>query len=137
MTWLETEKLQDCQGPVYHDWLPVLLGYGPWTRVSPALYPSFFPLLGPGILQESEGPGLGVLLATEAAGSLTNSTPYKTTCRAHCSKKNGGHLGGSVVEHQGMIPGSWDQIPHQVPCREPALPSAYVSVSLCVFLMNK
>ena len=45
-----------------------------------------------------------------------------------------GHLGGSVVEHlpsaQGMILESWDQVPHRVPCMEPASPSAYVSASL-------
>ena len=45
-----------------------------------------------------------------------------------------GHLGGSVVEQlpsaQVVIPGSWDRVPHQVPCREPASPSANVSVSL-------
>ena len=52
-----------------------------------------------------------------------------------------GRLGGSVVEHlplaQGMIPGSWDQVPHRASCMEPASPSAYVSASLCVSLMNK
>ena len=52
-----------------------------------------------------------------------------------------GHLGGSMVEHlplaQGVIPGSWDRVPHQVPHREPASSSAYVSVSLSVSLMNK
>ena len=32
---------------------------------------------------------------------------------------------------------SWDQIPHQAPCEESASPSAYVSDSLTVFLMNK
>ena len=46
-----------------------------------------------------------------------------------------GCLGGSVVEHlplaQGMIPESWDLVPHQAPCREPASPSACVSASLC------
>ena len=53
-----------------------------------------------------------------------------------------GHLGGSVVERlslaQVMILGSWDQVLHQVPCREPVFPfvyvSAYVSASLCVCL---
>ena len=44
-------------------------------------------------------------------------------------------LGGSVVEHlpsaEGVIPGSWDRVPHRAPCREPASPSAYVSASLC------
>ena len=48
-----------------------------------------------------------------------------------------GCLGGSVVEHlplaQGMIPGSWDRVPHQGPCREPASPSA----SLPVLFMSK
>ena len=50
-----------------------------------------------------------------------------------------GHLSGSVVEHlpQVEIPGSGDRVLHQAPCRELASPSAYVSVSLCVSLMNK
>ena len=52
-----------------------------------------------------------------------------------------GHLGGSVVEHlpsaQGVIPGSWDQVPNRTPQREPASPSAYISVSPSVSLMNK
>ena len=51
------------------------------------------------------------------------------------------HLGGSVVEclpsAQGMIPESWDEIPHQTPCRVPASPFAYVSASLWVSFMNK
>ena len=45
-----------------------------------------------------------------------------------------GHLGGSVVKHlplaQVKILESWDQVPHQAPCREPASPSAYVSTSV-------
>ena len=53
----------------------------------------------------------------------------------------GGHLGGSVVEHlplaQVVILGSWDRVPHQALCREPASPSTYVSASLSVSLMNK
>ena len=47
-----------------------------------------------------------------------------------------GCLGGLAVEHlpsaQGVILGSWDQIPHQAPFMEPASPPAYVSASLCV-----
>ena len=35
------------------------------------------------------------------------------------------------------LQGSWDQVLHQAPLREPASPSAYVSLSLSVFLMNK
>ena len=38
---------------------------------------------------------------------------------------------------QVVIPGSWDQVLHQAPHREPASPSACVSASLCVSLMNK
>ena len=45
-----------------------------------------------------------------------------------------GHLGGPAVEHlpwaQVVIPESWDQIPFQVPHREPASPS--VSLPLCL-----
>ena len=52
-----------------------------------------------------------------------------------------GHLGGSVVEclplAQVVILGSWDRVPHQAPRREPASPSACVSASICVSLMNK
>ena len=47
-----------------------------------------------------------------------------------------GHLGGSVVKHlplgQVMIPGSWDQVPHQAPHRETDSPSAFISASLCL-----
>ena len=56
-----------------------------------------------------------------------------------CKKK--AHLDGSVVEclplAQVMIPGSWDRVPQQAPCKEPAPPSAYVSASLFVSLMDK
>ena len=52
-----------------------------------------------------------------------------------------GLLGGSAIEHlplaQVVIPGSWDQVLHQDPHGEPASPSAYVSASLSVLLMNK
>ena len=52
-----------------------------------------------------------------------------------------GNLGGSVFEHlhlvQVLIPGSWDGVPHQAPHREPASPSAYVSASFSLSLMNK
>ena len=51
-----------------------------------------------------------------------------------------GPLGGSVVGHlplaQVMILGSWDRVPHQAPCMEPASPSAYVSASFSVTCMN-
>ena len=52
-----------------------------------------------------------------------------------------GCLGGSVLEHlplaQVMILGSWERVLHRVPRMEPASPSACVSASLSVFLMNK
>ena len=38
---------------------------------------------------------------------------------------------------QGMILETWDQGPRQAPCMEPASPSACVSVSLSLSLMNK
>ena len=51
------------------------------------------------------------------------------------------HLGGSVAEHlplaQVMIPGSWDEVLHRTPCKASASPSACVSASLSVSLMNK
>ena len=50
------------------------------------------------------------------------------------------HLCGSVVElplAQVVIPGSWDRVPPWAPHRETASPSAYVSASLFVSLMNK
>ena len=52
-----------------------------------------------------------------------------------------GRVDGSGVESllcaQGVIPGSWDQVPHWVPHKDPASPSACVSAILSVFLMNK
>ena len=52
-----------------------------------------------------------------------------------------GHLGGSVEKHlplaQGVISGSRDLVPHQVPCMQPSSPSACVSASLSVSLMDK
>ena len=47
------------------------------------------------------------------------------------------------VEHlplaQAMIPDSWDQVPRQAPCMEPASPFAcdFASFSLSLSLMNK
>ena len=50
-------------------------------------------------------------------------------------------LGASVVEPlplaQGVTPESWDRIPRQAPCMEPAFPSARVSASLPGSLMDK
>ena len=48
---------------------------------------------------------------------------------------------GSAVERlpwtQGVTPGSQDRIPRRAPCMEPASPSAWVSASLSVSLMNE
>ena len=48
---------------------------------------------------------------------------------------------GSVVERlpstQGVTPESWDRFLHRAPRREPASPSALVSISLSMSLMNK
>ena len=52
-----------------------------------------------------------------------------------------GHLDGSVVERlpavQGVILETWDRVPRRAPCMEPASPSACISASLSVPLMNK
>ena len=52
----------------------------------------------------------------------------------HCIKQGRGRLGGSAVERlpsvQGLVLESQDRVPHQVPCMEPASPSACVSTSL-------
>ena len=52
-----------------------------------------------------------------------------------------GHLRGSTIERlpltHGMILDSGDQVPYRAPCMEPSSPSACVSASLCVSLMNK
>ena len=52
-----------------------------------------------------------------------------------------GFLGGSAVKclpsAQGMILETQDQIPRQAHCMEPASPSAYVSASLSLSLINK
>ena len=56
-------------------------------------------------------------------------------------KRIQGHLDGSMVEHlplaQIMILGSWDRVLQQAPCRKPSSPSACISASLCVSVMNK
>ena len=72
----------------------------------------------------------------------TRGTYYYLLHWNKCLKgKLRGSLGGSLVWclplAQGMIPGSWDRVPHRAPYREPASPSACVSASLCVSLMNK
>ena len=81
-----------------------------------------------------------------------STAPQRLCSRASCAAAQGGwwfveakdleeHLCGSVVERlpsaQGMTLGSWDQVLHQVPCGEPASPSAHVSAFLSVSLMNK
>ena len=54
------------------------------------------------------------------------------------SKRVGwGYQGGLVVEHLSVILGSWDRVLHPAPCREPTSPSACVSASLVVTLMNE
>ena len=55
-------------------------------------------------------------------------------------KQVGGRLGGSVVERlpsaQGMLTGSWDQVPHRAPCSVESLllplTLSLYSLSLCL-----
>ena len=43
----------------------------------------------------------------------------------------------ALTSAQGMILETLDGVPRPAPCMEPISPSAYVSASLCVSLMNK
>ena len=68
---------------------------------------------------------------------LTSQSPLLSSrleTRAEVEGESEGRLGGSAVEclpsAQDVILESWDQVPHQAPCEEPASPSAYVSASL-------
>ena len=49
----------------------------------------------------------------------------------------GGLSGGASAFSPGVTPGSWDRVPYRAPCMEPASPSAWVSASLSLCLMNK
>ena len=74
------------------------------------------------------------LLKKEIPGFLNLASYFEIVSKVGC-------LGGSAVEclppAQVVTPGSWDRVPHQAPCMEPASPSAWVSASLCVSLTNK
>ena len=65
------------------------------------------------------------LTSTEVVAAHGRSTQYLHAGTPGC-------LSG-LPSAQGLMPGSGDQVPHQALCKEPASPSAYVSVSL----MNK
>ena len=59
---------------------------------------------------------------------------------ADCPEAPGWLSGLSIqllLSAQVTVSGSWDRVPHRAPCREPASPSAYVSASLSVSLMDK
>ena len=75
----------------------------------------------------------------EASSEVGFQEPDSEVCVQKVDQ--GGHLGGSVVERlpwaQGVTPGSWDQVPRRAPCMEPPSPSACVSASLSLSLMNK
>ena len=68
----------------------------------------------------------------------TNKKTLKKKKKNHTGR---GSLGGSAVEHlplaQGAILESRDRVPRQAPSLEPASPSACVSASLSLSLMNK
>ena len=72
---------------------------------------------------------------TPATPSLGELAVEVLVTRLHVSL---GRLGGSGVERlpsaQGVILGSWDQVPHWASCMEPAFSSACVSASLSLYL---
>ena len=74
---------------------------------------------------------------THGGGCIPASVRGSPTSQLHPQpSENLGCLGGSAVERLSLarvvIPGSQDGVPHRVPCREPASPSASVFASLCV-----
>ena len=81
------------------------------------------------------------LASVNVARSLSFRSQESETLCSSSLNSGGGRLGGSVVEHlplaQVVITGSQDRGPHRSPRRRPASPSACVSASLCVSLMNK
>ena len=73
----------------------------------------------------------------EAAGGKDEQDLFPPTWEpSHQIKKKQGRPGGSAVERlppaQGVTPESWDRVLRQVPCMEPASPSACLFLSVCV-----
>ena len=88
--------------------------------------------------------GASVEGASDAAkghSGLFSFTIPPFSCLEYRNDSGGTPGCGSVVEGlplaQVMILGSWDPVPYQAPHREPVSPSAYVSASFFVALMNK
>ena len=89
----------------------------------------------PGTFALEENSVVPVLTLPEKTRRRWHEQPAK---RLNQSKTQRGILGGSAVvppSAQGVIP----EIPllRRAPCMEPTSPSAFVSASLCVSLMNK
>ena len=88
--------------------------------------------------QRSAEPAIvqGPLSTLSSAGKEASETFRRVTLGPKVGPRcaEPGQLGGSAVEHlplaQGVILGSWDQVPHWASHREPASPSACVSASL-------
>ena len=137
----------------------VQLRKSPWVRTTPlseilkvTRYMSLIPwVLKMAHLSQHNSTAASAVFSAMAAktGSEMSFTALSRSLSSRTSRKgnhikNGpslGHLGGSVVERlpsaQGVIPESWDRVPHWAPSREPASPSAYVSASISVSLINK
>ena len=110
-----------------------------WSRGSTGLHQSHF---GTVELEERDWEKNKICHSSKGYGNRSNLGKHNGGMRTESLKgtaedplgwqirklRFGGHLGGSVVEHlplpQVMILGSWYQVLHQTPHREPASPSA-------------
>ena len=106
-------------------WTALIPLWGSRGLSAPCLCPSFW-----GLLAVLSVPWLVPPLCLCAHGLLNHAVLGQL----------GGLSGGASafrLGHDPGVPGSRDRVPRQAPCREPASPSARVSASFCVSLMNK
>ena len=88
--------------------------------------------------QGSLGESKGLEIPNSKGGKVNLSCKWQKISQIKSLQKPGKHLGGCLqLRAQGMTLESRDRVPPRAPCMEPASPSACVSSSLCVSLMNK
>ena len=77
-----------------------------------------------------------ILVIFIVENTLSNNNIMISIKNQVCGTPEGSAIKGLPLD-QGRIPDSWVQVPHPAPCMEPASPSACVSASFSVSLMNK